>query len=66
MYQFILSELQFRALQSWQSTATHIVVFAVLVMTIRVWRAHMLRKRTPTFDVVTSEATTLNLSEALS
>lgn len=66
MYQFILSELQFRALQSWRSTATHIAVFAVLVTTIRLWRAHTLRKRTPTFDVVTSDATTLNLSEALS
>ena len=41
-------------------------ILAVLVVTIRIWRAHTLRKRTPTFDVVTSEATTLNLSEALS
>jgi hypothetical protein len=66
MYQFILSELQFRALQSWRATLAHVAVFTVLVVTIRIWRAHTLRKRTPTFDVVTSEATTLNLSEALS
>jgi len=66
MYQFILSELQFRALQSWRSTATHIAVFTVLLVTIRIWRAHRLRRRTPTFDVVTSDTTTLNLSEALS
>ena len=66
MYQFILSELQFRALQSWRATAMHVAVFAALVITIRIWRAHTLRKRTPTFDAVTSDATTLNLSEALS
>jgi hypothetical protein len=66
MYQFILSELQFRALQSWRATLTHVALFTVLVVTIRIWRAHTLRTRTPTFDVVTSEATTLNLSEALS
>ena len=66
MYQFILSELQFRALQSWRTTMMHVAVGAVLVIVIRTWRAHTLRKRTPTFDVITSEATTLNLSEALS
>ena len=66
MYQFIVSELQFRALQSWRTTMWHLAVGTVLVIAIRTWRAHMLRKRTPTFDVVTSETTTLNLSEALS
>jgi hypothetical protein len=44
----------------------HVAVGAVLVIVIRTWRAHTLRKRTPTFDVITSEVTTLNLSEALS
>ena len=66
MYQFILSELQFRALQSWRITMTHLAFGFVLVIAIRIWRAHMLRSRTPTFDVITSETTTLNLSEALS
>jgi hypothetical protein len=66
MYQFILSELQFRALQSSRITMTHLAVGVVLVIAIRTWRAHMLRSRTPTFDVISSETTTLNLSEALS
>jgi len=66
MYQFILSELQVRALRSWRTTLIHFTIGLVLVTVIRIWRAHTLRKRTPTFDVVTSEATTLNLSEALS
>jgi hypothetical protein len=66
MYQFILSELQARALQSGTRTMTHLGIGIVLVITIRIWRAHMLRKRTPTFDVASSEAITLNLSEAVS
>jgi hypothetical protein len=66
MYQFILSELQARALQSSSTTMKHLVCGVVLVLSIRIWRAHMLRKRLATFDVSTSEATTLNLSEALS
>jgi hypothetical protein len=66
MYQFILSELQFRALQSWTTTTTHLAIGLALVIAIRIWRAHMLRHRSPTFDVITSETTTLNLSEALS
>lgn len=66
MYQFILAELQFRALQSATTTLMHVGVFVTLRIAVRTWRAHTLRTRTPTFDVVTSEATTLNLSEALS
>jgi hypothetical protein len=66
MYQFILSELQFRALTSWRITMTHLAIGIVLVVTIRIWRGHMLRSRAPTFDVIPSETTTLNLSEALS
>jgi hypothetical protein len=66
MYQLILSELQFRALRSWRTTLTHVAIAAVLVIAIRIWRARTLRTRTPTFDVTTSEPTTLNLSEALS
>jgi hypothetical protein len=66
MYQFILSEVHFRALQSWRTTMWHLAVGAVLVIAIRIWRAHTLRTRTPTFDVATSDTTTLNLSEALS
>jgi hypothetical protein len=66
MYQFIVPEIQLRALQSWRTTAIHCTVLAVLVVATRTWRAHMLRKRTPTFDVNTSDTTTLNLSEALS
>jgi hypothetical protein len=66
MYQFILSELQARALQSSTRTMMHLGIGVVLVIAIRIWRAHTLRTRTPTFDVTTSEATTLNLSEALS
>jgi hypothetical protein len=66
MYQFILSELHFRALQSWSSTMTQLAAFVVLIVLVRVWRGHTLRKRTPTFDVPGSETTTLNLSEALS
>jgi len=66
LYQFILSEVQFRALRSSTTTMTLLAVGVVLVLAIRAWRAHMLRHRTPTFDVITSEATTLNLSEALS
>jgi hypothetical protein len=66
MYQFILAELQYRALQSAGATLTHLSVLMTLVIVVRAWRAHMLRTRTPTFDVSTSETTTLNLSEALS
>jgi len=66
MYQFILSELQARALQSSMTTMTHLGIGVVLVIVIRIWRAHTLRKRMATFDVSTSEAITLNLSEALS
>ncbi len=66
MYQFILPEIHVRALQSWTTTATQLATILVLVVAIRIWRTHTLRKRTPTFDVVTSDATTLNLSEALS
>ena len=66
MYQFILSELQARALQSSMTTLTHLGIGVVLVIVIRIWRAHTLRKRMATFDVSTSEAITLNLSEALS
>ena len=66
MYQFILSELQVRALRSWRTTMMHLAVGLVLVIAIRIWRAHRFRSRTPTFDVITSDTTTLNLSEALS
>jgi hypothetical protein len=66
MYQFIVPEVQVRALQSWRTTVTQIATLAVLVITLRAWRSHTLRTRTPTFDVATSETTTLNLSEALS
>ena len=66
MYQFIVPEVQVRALQSWRTTVTQIATLAVLVIALRVWRSHTLRTRTPTFDVATSETTTLNLSEALS
>jgi hypothetical protein len=41
-------------------------ILAIIVVALRVWRSHTLRRRTPTFDVATSETTTLNLSEALS
>ena len=66
MYQFIVPELQLRALQSWQTTMTYLAVGIVLVVTVRIWRSHTLRKRTPTIDVVSSETISLNLSEALS
>jgi hypothetical protein len=66
MYQFILSELQFRALRSWRTTLTQLIIGGVLVIAIRAWRSHRLRTRTPTFDVVASDTTSLNLSEALS
>ena len=66
MYQFILPEIQVRALKSWTTTVTQLAVIMVLVVVLRTWRTHTLRTRTPTFDVVTSDTTTLNLSEALS
>jgi hypothetical protein len=66
LYQFIVPELQLRALRSWTTTLTQIAIVGVLIIALRTWRAHTLRKRTPTFDVNTSETTTLNLSEALS
>jgi hypothetical protein len=66
MYQFILSELQARALFSSSTTMTHLGIGAVLVISIRTWRAHSHRKHMATFDVSSSETTTLNLSEALS
>jgi hypothetical protein len=66
MYQFIVPELQLRALRSWQTTMTYLAVGIVLVVTVRIWRSHTLRKRTPTIDVVSSETISLNLSEALS
>jgi hypothetical protein len=66
MYQFIVPELHLRWLRSWTTTLTCLAIGVVLVVAIRAWRAHTLRKRTPTFDVATSDTTTLNLSEALS
>ena len=66
MYQFILSEVHFRALQSWRTTLIYLAVCGALIIVIRPWRAHTLRRRTPTFDVVPSDTTTLDLSEALS
>jgi hypothetical protein len=66
MYQFILPELQLRHLQSWVTTMTHLAIGLVLVFVLRTWRAHTLRKRTPTFDVISSETISLDLSEALS
>ena len=66
MYQFIVPEIQVRALPSWRTTLTQVATLAVIVVALRVWRSHTLRRRTPTFDVATSETTTLNLSEALS
>jgi hypothetical protein len=66
LYQFILPELQLRAMQSWRTTMTRLAIGVVVVIAIRAWRAHTLRTRTPTFDVVTSDTTSLNLSEALS
>jgi hypothetical protein len=65
MYQFLVPEFQLRALQSWSSTLTHVATVMTLVLVIRAWRTHTLRKRTPTFDVASSEAITLNLSEAV-
>jgi hypothetical protein len=66
LYQFIIPELQLRAMQSWRTTLTRLAVVLVLVLAIRIWRARTLRTRTPTFDVASSEAITLNLSEAVS
>ena len=66
MYQFIVPEIQLRGLQSWTTAMTQLAAIMVFVVVIRIWRAHILRTRTPTFDVVTSDTTTLNLSEALS
>jgi hypothetical protein len=66
LYQFILPELQIRAMQSWRTTLTRLAIVIVAVIVIRAWRAHTLRTRTPTFDVAASDTTTLNLSEALS
>jgi hypothetical protein len=66
MYQFIVPEIQIRALRSWRTTLMQVGILAIIVVALRVWRSHTLRRRTPTFDVATSETTTLNLSEALS
>jgi hypothetical protein len=66
IYQFILPELQVRALQSWTATMIQLATVIVLVVAIRIWRTRRLRTRAPTFDVAPSETTTLNLSEALS
>ena len=66
MYQFIVPELQIRALQSWTTTTTQLAAGAIAIVVLRTWRAHTLRTRTPTFDVNNSETTALNLSEALS
>ena len=66
IYQFLLPELQRRALQSWTTTVMHLTAGLVLVVAVRAWRAHTLRKRSPTFDVTGSDTITLNLSEALS
>jgi hypothetical protein len=66
MYQFIVPEIQIRALRSWRTTLMQIATLALIVVALRVWRSHTLRRYAPTFDVVTSDTTTLNLSEALS
>jgi hypothetical protein len=66
MYQFIVPEIQIRALRSWRTTLMQIAILALIVVALRVWRSHTLRRHAPTFDVVTSDTTTLNLSEALS
>ena len=66
MYQFIVPEIQIRALRSWRTTLIQVAILALIVVVLRVWRSHTLRRHAPTFDVVTSDTTTLNLSEALS
>ena len=66
MYQFIVPEIQIRALGSWRTTLMQVAILALIVVALRVWRSHTLRRHAPTFDVVTSDTTTLNLSEALS
>jgi bacteriorhodopsin len=66
MYQFLIPVLQLTALQSWITTLTHVGTLVGLVVAVRIWRAHTLRTRTPTFDVANSDAITLNLSEAAS
>ena len=66
IYQFLVPEFQRRALESWTTTVMHLTAGLVLVVAVRAWRAHTLRKRSPTFDVTGSDAITLNLSEALS
>ena len=66
MYQFLVPVFQLKALQSWVTTLTHLGTLVALIVAVRIWRAHTLRTRTPTFDVTTSDAITLNLSEASS
>jgi hypothetical protein len=66
MYQFIVPELQLRALRSWDTTMTHLVIGVVAVIALRSWRARTLHTRTPTFDVISSETISLDLSEAVS
>jgi uncharacterized membrane protein len=66
MYQFIVPELQLRALRSWDTTMTQLVIGVVAVVALRSWRARTLHTRTPTFDVNNEETISLNLSEAVS
>ena len=66
MYQFIVPELQLRALRSWETTMTQLVIGVIAVIALRSWRARTLHTRTPTFDVNNEETISLNLSEAVS
>jgi hypothetical protein len=66
MYQFIVPEIQIRALRSWRTTLMQVAILAIIAVGLRVWRSHTLHRHTPTFDVASSDTTTLNLSEALS
>ena len=66
VYQFALPNFQLIALRSWRSTLVQLGIGVALIVAVRTWRARTLRHRTPTFDVVGSEAITLNLSEAAS
>ena len=66
VYQFALPNFQLIALRSWRSTLVQLGIGVALIVAVRTWRARTLRHRTPTFDVVGSEAIMLNLSEAAS
>jgi hypothetical protein len=59
------ASLEFAAVQSMTATMSCLVVGAIAIGTVRVWRKRQGRRVSPAFDAVPTQIESLNLSEAL-